>query len=608
MPTYMTQPTTKLTIATVEYQMKCPNIIVDRVENGMDTATVILTDVDAANFESNVDEGDAISVEVKDKNDASWIKIFNGVVTVCVASLNSQEGSLIKLKCDGAAYGFKRTSCGQEYGAESPLSTMDTIKEIVEDATYGIVDKWVERYLDLGSSGYSYTTSVETITGTINYAYFPYKPCNQAVNDLCDLVTAIKAGAAGCHWIVTTDDKFRLKTIGSTLDIWYKYYLNSATDATLEQGVDFLGFIFEKLESEANYILYHGATVKPIGFDKWTENNAADWGSNVTCDVTNDTYNVKGTYSIRMQSKNTAGATTILARYPDSLDLSLNFDKITGEYNVPVLHVWLACDAALWTYNGTINIFMLTDATNYWATTARTRQIFTQSSEWAQVTIPVSANYPLSTNTPSWFRGWTQVNSPDWADINGIDFAWATNTDGDDLYIDNLYFKGYVLRGAKDSTLITNDKAKVKVITDNVAKYDTWDAATDTGTIARLAYKELLRLKGTPLVGRVTVKMLKDLLPGQYVHLHAKKKSDGTFQIDKDFRATRLKHIISMKGYNTTIMVTDDVTNSQPRMAYDDLNKVIADIRPEFQDRQATSFKTRDIDVTQQILEKDYPS
>jgi hypothetical protein len=48
------------------------------------------------------------------------------------------------------------------------------------------------------------------------------------------------------------------------------------------------------------------------------------------------------------------------------------------------------------------------------------------------------------------------------------------------------------------------------------------------------------------------------------------------------------------------------VINSYPRMAWTNINKIQAAARPEFQDRQASSLKTREIDVTQTILEETY--
>lgn len=104
----------------------------------------------------------------------------------------------------------------------------------------------------------------------------------------------------------------------------------------------------------------------------------------------------------------------------------------------------------------------------------------------------------------------------------------------------------------------------------------------------------------------LAVLLLKDLLPGQLIYTRAKKKRDGTFNIDKDMRATRVVHDFSVNSPATTVQLTDDTKNSVPRSSFTDVNKLLAAARPEYQDRQASSFKTRQIDITQAILEKIY--
>jgi hypothetical protein len=101
---------------------------------------------------------------------------------------------------------------------------------------------------------------------------------------------------------------------------------------------------------------------------------------------------------------------------------------------------------------------------------------------------------------------------------------------------------------------------------------------------------------------------LLNLLPGQQLHVKAKKKVDGTFSIDKHFRVYRLTQAFSADGFISRCEVTDDLLNSHPRMPYNDVNKVLQSIRPEFQDRQATSIKTGVMDIYVPRLEKDYPS
>jgi hypothetical protein len=103
------------------------------------------------------------------------------------------------------------------------------------------------------------------------------------------------------------------------------------------------------------------------------------------------------------------------------------------------------------------------------------------------------------------------------------------------------------------------------------------------------------------------VPILRELLAGQLLHIHAKKTLSGTWNIDRDMRAVRVEHDWDkVNGFIDRIAVTSDLINSYPRMAWTNMNKVLAAARPEFQDRQATSIKTREIDVTQSILETTY--
>jgi hypothetical protein len=125
------------------------------------------------------------------------------------------------------------------------------------------------------------------------------------------------------------------------------------------------------------------------------------------------------------------------------------------------------------------------------------------------------------------------------------------------------------------------------------------------------AAAELFKLQSTPIVGTITVPMIKDLQPGQFLHIHARPNSAGTFQIDTDMRATQvIQGFSGAKGdaFKSTIALTSDLYNAYPRAAYDSANELAKAQRPDTQDRQAAGLKLRDIDITQPILGKDYPS
>ena len=125
--------------------------------------------------------------------------------------------------------------------------------------------------------------------------------------------------------------------------------------------------------------------------------------------------------------------------------------------------------------------------------------------------------------------------------------------------------------------------------------------------MARMAYAELLKAQTTPTVGEFTTSMVKDVLPGQLLHVHAQKTGAATFTVNMDKRIQKLAHAWTKDGATTTFNVTSDVTNSATRTRYGDWNTVFAAVRPDMQDRQATSIKGGDMDIRITKLEWDYP-
>ncbi len=157
------------------------------------------------------------------------------------------------------------------------------------------------------------------------------------------------------------------------------------------------------------------------------------------------------------------------------------------------------------------------------------------------------------------------------------------------------------------NTYLTSRSAKVtrsanpvrfKVYTDNIGKDDSLNADDDSGLLAQLAKAELLRLSKPLVNGTFSTRLIPSILPGQYVYFDS-----------KDWRITKLTHNIEggQGGeFKTVFEVTDDLTNSHTRQRYEDINKVYEAIRPEWQDRQASSIKSISIDIRIWPLEKAY--
>jgi len=604
------QLVTTITHSAVAYTPEVTKAEVKRIENGFDTATVYIADTKSLNYGVRVGAGDAITLQVKDASDAAYTTIFNGIIRVCLPSLDSKS-QLLVLKCDGAGFGLAECLVGQEFGVDSRNPTYDTIGEIVGagDAGVGILHAWVNHYLgDTGAaSNYVYTSDLEAMTGDIKYICFPYKPANRCIDDLCDLVTAIRQGVAyhpdhiGPHWIVDTDSMLRMKLVNGTQAGWTQYYGDSAVAATLAQGVDFLTIECQDLDPEANCVLYYGNWRRPSNGDSWTESSVANWACLATNTVSVDAANYKvGSKSVKAINDDAIDY-TLSAWYPTGKAAAWDFSWCT-EFSTPSINFWARRSA------GATNFYMylqsLTGAVldgSYWTDLTAS---LAAANTWYHFKFPVGPYYNVA-ESPTF--AWTVDGTPTWAGIDDVLFSCEV---AQNVYInvDGLHFGGApILRVAKNSTSITAKKLRTKIIVDDVGKDDSLLATDDTGLMAQLAYSELLRLQTTPKVGTVTTPMIKDLLPGQWLHVHALTKADGSFAVDKDMRTTELHHTISEQGFLTTIQVTDDLTNTHTRARYNDINKVQAAFRPEFQDRQAASIKAGEVDIRVLKLEHDYP-
>lgn len=610
MPVYRPRPNFKITIGANSWENdKAISGKIIRVENGFDIGTLYFEDVNSRNFTDNVDADKSIQIDFKDASETSYYTALKGIIRFVSPQPITEQGEMLELTCDGAGWGLGETLCGEEYGTESRNPTIDTLQEIITDSNKGIVPKWVNKLLGTATdSGHSYTantTTVENITGTIKYLYSPFKPCLKALQDLCDIVQAIKGSSAGPHWIVDTSDNVLVKTVDASHgdaanNKWYKYYGNSQANATLEQGKDFTdnGFNFQKLSKEANYVLYQGAFVFPSNTDKLTEGNSSLWGVE-TATPANTLSDDATTYKIGSQSLkfriNSSASGAIY--YPSGQNAGWDVKKWGGKYNIPQVHFFARFDSISGVDGGSFRLY--TSSGNFfsyynWAISA-------EASTWYEFTFPIGENAQERTQDTQ--IRFASSGTPDWANINWIRFGFSGASS--DTWLDGFYFAGTILRGARESTAFSStNKLKTKIITDDIAKDDALKASDDSGSIARLAKAELLRSKGTPIVGWVQTPLIYDLLPGQFLHIHAKKKSDGTFTIDKDMRATRVIH--TFPPFFTTIHLTDDLVNANARASWLDINTILKSARPEFQDRQASSIKAREIDVTQPILEVSY--
>jgi hypothetical protein len=601
---YMMSPRQQVTVGTEVFtDRRCISADVTRLENGFDTATLTFFDDYSDLYPGLIDVGDSVLIQVKDANDAAWTTLFNGVLRFPILPLSS-TGEVIQLKCLGSGYPLSECALAQEYGQQSRNPTLDTLQEILTDGTNGVIPKWVNKIMG-GSvdSGYSINTdNVEAITGTIPYILSPYKPVDKFLGDLSDLVTAIKAGTAGPHWIVDTDSKLRVKLVDATQSGWTKYYGDSQAVSAVYQGIDFSEFNFEPVGPEANYIVYYGQWRRPSSGDAWTENSAASWGTETGFNTTfadEATTKIVNAKSVKLIFN--ASDSDLDGIYPASADAAWDFSGFT-DFNTPTLNFYVAANNS--SANPDIFVQLCTDTANYFTFNLHDT-ITATTAPFYHISLPIGPYYNLPSNTTE--NKWTPSGSPDWSDINFIRFYWVAPPVGGAIYVDGLHFGGAAIsRVAKsqDAT-ITSEGLKVRVITDDQGKDDSLIDGDDSGLMGKLAYAELLRLRKSSVVGSFVTPMIKDLLPGQWMNVWAKKNAIATYNIpstsqtanNHDMRVTKLTQHIGVDGFKTYETATNDLTNSRPRGRWEDLNKQFAAMRPEWQDRQASSIKAGAIDI-----------
>jgi len=603
---YMAIPKVQVTFgSTVTDGLINANIVL--TENAYWTATLTFRNLPAI-YPSIVTCGTTVLVEVQDGAvGGAWTTLFVGTVLFPDYSFGSSQ-AIIVLTCVNLGYALNMMNVAEEYGQESRHPLLTNIHDIllgnVSDV-WGIIPKWVNTYKQSGyASGYSIThgttpSTIDTITGTIPYISFPWKPADASLNDLCDLLTAING--TGVQWIVDHSHDLHVKTIGADQSTWHKYYGgadNTVGQATLSPGVDFFDGDFQPVDKQANVVLYYGTWRRPSNGDVWTESSASDWGVNGTSSKTDSTdYHIVGNKSLKAST--TDGG---LGTYYPSTNAEWNF-SVFSTFATPTLNFYIYNPARA---VGFAFFVRLIDTNNHSMLAELTSSISSDAT-WFHFELPIGTYYRQNHTANSW--GWANVGGTfDWAHVDHVQFEDNTITGTANWYIDGLNFgNASIIRIARQEfpsevlpgrgTLgTTANPVKFKVITDNIGKDDTLASGTpgttDIGLLAQMAKAELLRLSKATINGKFSTPMIPDILPGQYVH------------IDKDYRITKLTQQIP--SFGTAFEVTDDLTNSHTRLRYEDINKVYAAIRPEYQDKQAASLKSGNMDIHILPLEEAY--
>lgn len=609
----MTVPHQKIVVTRggTDYQLQDEAVTTDvlQVENGVWQATVQANDYETATYLDKVQIGDVVKIYM-DYTGVLTTQVFGGWVSRLNPSLTGR-GEICGIGARGYGVSLLAMRVGQEYGSESVNPTINTVQEIIADATVGIVDKWVEKVLNTATnSGYTVdTTKVADVTSDFRYIYFAFEPAFNCINDLLELSFA---GGHACHWIVYPDGTTAylcLATVGNhenpPADVWSTWFNTNQAGSTIEVKKENIATNFTKLEAEANYVLYYGKLKKPPN-EIWTENSSGDWGTNDAVNITlsddNTDYNV-GSYSLQAT---VAQLRTTAERwyYPSGRNLSLDVTKMGGRYNIPTINFYAMYPAAN-PPSSAWQILLRSSAGNevyydfYGLLTA---------GKWLPLSLPVGtyANEAKATD----FQ-WTETGTIDWTDIDSVEFGCNVGAGVTaHCHIDGLHFSGWILRGARDDTKIGTQKAKIGLVVDDVAKDDTVTSGTpgttDLGTMAQLAKAQLYRAITTPVSGEIVIAGNETILPGQKAHIHASKDVAGSFDINTDMRILKHRLHFGNDGFLSYLALTDDLTNSIPRDPTNTYNQLLKAVNPDFQIRDFGSLKAREIDITQAILSENY--
>lgn len=637
---FMANPQLKVEVGalpTTFQNRKTIKAVITCVENGFNVANVSFLDRDIVDI-AHIAKGGALNLYVKDAKETAWYTMFKGKIRMVTESLG-KSGEKVIVKCDGPGWALPECDVLNEYGNQSLNPTLASVQDIITDASEGIVPAWVNHILGdtTKDSGHNVNTDhVADVGGTIPYIYFGLKPASKCLCDLIDLEQAYMGTLAGAHWIVLPDDILLLQEIaahdaGSVGHGWSNYICGQSTAtalATLVQAGrtkkgDFHDFNFQTLDQLANYIVYYSECYNPATRDLWTENNSVDWACDVASAITDANaagYVMAGSWSIKPY-KLAAGPYSCW--YPSTVDLGLNLTALGGKYCIPVLVFWFLRNAnsdylQVWLLSDTTGINAQGDLRGFFCRLKVPTDTDDGATKhpWKQYILPIGpywylakANTSFASDCDPYIPGWVNWRTGDWTNIKAIMFDLNATGNPSYTWIDGMHFAGFILRGAKDGTSITANKLRTRPITDPFAKYDTLLASDDSGTAAQLAKAELLRARTEPMLGTFKTRMVRNALPGQFLHVHARPNWDeSTYNINRDVRLTQIVHTIdgTLGGAISDWEVTSDLINSMTRQSYTSMNEMLKAIRPEFQDRQASGIKMRDIDITQAILEKDY--
>ena len=284
--------------------------------------------------------------------------------------------------------------------------------------------------------------------------------------------------------------------------------------------------------------------------------------------------------------------------------LNKKWDMTTwgSKNNVPTLNFYYWHETGVNGAATTVRLWTTDHDTDYFQTTYSewSWPVPSGLDQWIHASIPVGPDW-ASTDT---VNHWVAAGNADWSEINGIAFTTAGST-GSDIFIDDLHFKGKIIREAVDTSEVTSYNEYQKVLISNTPFDDTAVASLDTGMAASIAYAELLRRVSPPRTLICKIALRPEVKPGEYFKVYCETKRDGTYNVNGvDFRVLRYEHSIDMSGAVTTLYLTDDVMNSYP-MTHVKVQEVLNEYMLE-NNAKATDIKGGGVDLLISHLRKTY--
>lgn len=577
-------------------------------ENAVSNAILTLNDTYSKTYENAVSQYDTLRIDLKGVG-STEAERFGGYATHLIPSRDLKE-TVCGINCVGFGVALNRMRVAQEYGTQSNNPTLDTILEIITDASYGVVPKYVNKiFATAVSSQYDIQTAngadvyIYDETTSLRYVKCPYTPAMKVVNQLCDLISADNYTDEGTHWQVIPSAGVPYLCIdvvnnhhAPITDLWP----NDSPSPTLIEGINIHSQNLTKYPATANYIVYFGKFQKPTA-ERATEGASphSQWTATLGAVSTSAT-SIVGSASVLCSTG------VGVNMYWPSVDMAMDVTAFGTERTIPTINFYLMRNASA---NASpiieIEVGSIGSGNYYYHTC-----YLPNAAEWYHFSFPIGPYYNKldftnGVGTTENFKWLTVGAGHTWTDISNIRIVDIGGADSQ-ISIDDFHFDGIVTRGAKSTNAITAQRTKMDLVTDSLATDDSILASDDSGTVAQLAKAHLLRAKVTPISGKITIDLNENILPGQIQAIQCNKQRDGTYKIDDDFRILEVHHTITRNGGTTELTVTDDIINGIARDPTNSYNNMQRAVSPDFQTTTNADLKARDIDILQAILETNY--